>query len=578
METLYDADMELLRHEFITWELMDRLAGYTQRVNREISIFIARDGMVMDVSIGQHDRVDLRDLRVRRGRRRLSGIRCIHTHPGGSPLLSEVDVKTLERMRFDAMAAVGVAEGRPTGLQAAILSELHADGSYSHRLYGPYPAENVDHDMLFDEIEKGADVIGNAADIIESMAKDRERAALVGIDTDGKGERSLSELERLADTAGAEVVLAQLQQRQSPDAAYYIGRGKVSELALVRQAMDIDLFIFDDELSGAQIKNLEEELSCRVIDRTALILDIFAGRATTYEGKLQVELAQLKYRLPRLVGAGEALSRLAGGIGTRGPGESKLETDRRVIRRRLHELEEQVGHLSERRNVNRSLRKKNSLPVLAIVGYTNAGKSTLLNALTQSAVDAQDKLFATLDPVTRKLVMPDGRTVLVTDTVGFINKLPHDLVDAFRSTLEEAVHADILLHVVDVSSEDMLMQYRVAHDVLEQLGAGDKPVIVVLNKSDMLEGEIPDAIQAQHRVLVSAKNQTGFDRLLSLINELLTSEFEEFEIVIPYDRSAVVSLVYELGEVSECEYTEKGIEIKAHLSRQDANRISSQLR
>jgi len=253
--------------------------------------------------------------------------------------------------------------------------------------------------------------------------------------------------------------------------------------------MEANLFIFDDELSGAQIRNLENALGCSVIDRTSLILDIFAARASTHEGKLQVELAQYKYRLPRLSGLGHQLSRLAGGIGTRGPGESKLETDRRAIYRRIHDLETQVGKLKKRRDINRVQRIKNAVPIIALVGYTNAGKSTLLNALTQSDVTVEDKLFATLDPVTRSMELPNGNEILVTDTVGFINKLPHDLIDAFRSTLEEAVHADILVHVVDGSSPEMMMQFSVAKSVLDSLGAGEKKSIVALNKIDMADEE-----------------------------------------------------------------------------------------
>ena len=577
MEKLYEADMEMLRHEFVSQEVMEKLAYFTERINKEISIYIARDGMVMDVSIGTHDRVGLPDLRVRRGKRRLSGIRCIHTHPRGSGVLSSVDVSTLKRMRFDAMAAIGVMDGRPHDIQVAILTELHESGEYDHALHGPWYVDAIDHDHLFAEIQHCADVISKSASLLESLERPGDRAILVGLDIGGDGERSLAELERLADTAGAQILHSELQNRDRVDTATYIGSGKVSQLALLRQSMEASLFIFDDELTGAQIRNLEREIGCRVIDRTTLILDIFAGRATTHEGKLQVELAQYKYRLPRLVGAGEAMSRLAGGIGTRGPGESKLESDRRRVRQRIHELEAEVDKLKKRRSINRHRRDKNKVPVMALVGYTNAGKSTLLNALTQSDVFAEDKLFATLDPVTRRLVLPGGREVLLTDTVGFISKLPHDLVDAFRSTLEEAVFADVLLHVVDASSPDMELQYKVAETVLNELGAGEKPKLVVLNKIDMVE-EVPQMTSEDKVIGVSAMNHSGFETLLAHVEEALNEGLVEAELLIPYDRSEVANLIFETSEVIKQEYGESGIEIKARMSREMHQKIMGKLK
>ncbi len=577
MEKLYDADMEMLRHEFVSQDVMDKLAYFTDRINKEISIYIARDGMVMDVSIGTHDRVGLPDLRVRRGKRRLSGIRCIHTHPRGSGVLSSVDISTLKRMRFDAMAAIGVINGKPYDMQAAILSELYENGEYAHTLHGPWRVDAINHDHLFQEILHCADVISKSASLLESLEKPGDRAILVGLDLDGDGERSLAELERLADTAGAQILHTELQNRDRIDTATYIGSGKVSQLALLRQSMDATLFIFDDELTGAQIRNLEKEIGCRVIDRTTLILDIFAGRATTHEGKLQVELAQYKYRLPRLVGAGEAMSRLAGGIGTRGPGESKLESDRRRVRQRIHELETEVEKLKKRRSINRNRRDKNNVPVLALVGYTNAGKSTLLNALTKSEVFAEDKLFATLDPVTRRLELPGGREVLLTDTVGFISKLPHDLVDAFRSTLEEAVFADVLLHVVDASSSDMELQYKVAETVLKELGAGEKSKIVVMNKIDKVP-EIPQLCSEDKVIGVSALNHAGFEELLESVEEALNEGLIYAELLIPYDKSELANMLFETSEVISQEYGEQGIEIKAHMSREMHQRMLGKLK
>ena len=576
LEDLYSADMELLRHKFISDDVTFKLCQITEKINREISIYIARDGMVMDVSIGAHDRVGLPDIRVRRGKRRLTGVRCIHTHPGQSGTLSEVDIKTLKRMRFDSMAAIGVKDGLATSMQAAILTELKENGDYETSLYGPYQYNSIPHQKLLDEIEYASEQISKAANILDSMEQEQERAILVGL---GQDSASLDELARLADTAGAAVILKELQNRSNIDSATYIGKGKVSELSLVRQSTEANLFIFDDELTGAQIRNLENSLGCKVIDRTALILDIFASRATTHEGKLQVELAQYKYRLPRLAGAGLQLSRLGGGIGTRGPGETKLETDRRAIYRRIHDLEQQVAKLKKRRDINRVQRVKNSIPIVALVGYTNAGKSTLLNSITQSDVNAEDKLFATLDPVTRSMALPNGTEILVTDTVGFINKLPHDLVDAFRSTLEEAVFADILVHVVDSSSPEMMMQFNVAKQVLDSLGAGEKKRIIALNKTDIAdENNMPLFDRGETVVQISATQKTGFTVLFDEIEKILNEGMKIIEVTVPYSKGTLSNFIFDNSEILEKEYIDNGVRIKARVSNEVGMKIESALK
>nr|WP_256961570.1 GTPase HflX [Thermoanaerobacterium thermosaccharolyticum] len=315
----------------------------------------------------------------------------------------------------------------------------------------------------------------------------REKAVLVGVIINDDDNESMDELKELAETAGAEVVGIMTQSRSSVDRNSYIGKGKLSELKQFVDNMDIDLVIINDELSGSQIKNIEDIVNQKVIDRTSLILDIFAKRAKSAEGMLQVELAQLKYRLPRLQGLGNDLSRLGGGIGTRGPGETKLETDRRYIRERIKAIEGKLEDLKKHRELLRGRRRKNEIPVVAIVGYTNAGKSTLMNALTDSSVYVEDKLFATLDPTARKLDLPSGREAILIDTVGFIRKLPHDLVEAFKSTLEESKYADVLLHVIDITSKDIKHKIEVVENVLRDLEAIDKPIINVYNKSDLLE-------------------------------------------------------------------------------------------
>lgn len=398
-----------------------------------------------------------------------------------------------------------------------------------------------------------------------------EKAILVGVHT-GSGDilsdttdESLSELEELAKTAGVETVATLVQNRPSPDPGTYIGEGKLEELANAATELDADVVIFDDELSPIQVRNISDFLELKVIDRTALILDIFAMRAQTKEGKIQVELAQLRYMLPRLTGLGRSLSRLGGGIGTRGPGETKLETDRRHIRRRIEYLSDELGEVQKHRDLLRSRRVKDGKVVVALVGYTNAGKSTLLNLLTDADVLAEDKLFATLDPTQRSLILSDRREILLVDTVGFIRKLPHHLVKAFKSTLEEAALADVLLHVIDVSNDEYTTHIEVVDNILSELGAGGKPTVAILNKIDMAENKIvPNTIEnAAHTVHVSAKEKIGIDTLMQVIEDVVPGKKHEVELLIPYSETRHVSTLHESQMVLSEEYGEDGIKIKA---------------
>ena len=392
-------------------------------------------------------------------------------------------------------------------------------------------------------------------------AEKQTRAILAGIDIgEYDAEISMDELEELAKTAGALTVCRLIQKRPAIESATILGDGKINELAELAKSLEADLIIFDMELSSSQIRNIEDITNVRVIDRTMLILDIFAGRAVTNEGKLQVELAQLKYRLPRLMGIGASLSRLGGGIGTRGPGETQLETDRRHIRRRIEKLQEDLAELEKRRNLARRRRKKDSVLVGAIVGYTNAGKSTLLNALTNAGVLAEDKLFATLDLTSRAIELPDGRSITLVDTVGLIRRLPHHLVEAFKSTLEEAANADIILHVCDVSDPEAKEKAQTTLTILSELGCGEIPVITVLNKCDKIENNIPED---DTTVKISAKNGTGFDRLLQLIAENLPDKTARMSLVIPYDKSALAAALHSHSKVLEEEYAEDGIRVTA---------------
>lgn len=395
-----------------------------------------------------------------------------------------------------------------------------------------------------------------------------ERVILLAVEEDERNDTNacLDELEELASTAGAVVVGRMIQKREKIHPGTYIGKGKVEELLLYVQETKATSVVCDDELSPAQLKNLEELLQIKVIDRTIMILDIFAKHATTREGNIQVELAQLKYRATRLVGLRSSLSRLGGGIGTRGPGEKKLEMDRRLIRERISILKRELEGIQKAREVSRKQRSKNPIPVVAIVGYTNAGKSTLLNTLTDANVLEEDKLFATLDPTTRNLVLESGQQLLLTDTVGFIRKLPHHLIEAFRSTLEEAKYADIILHVVDSSNESSDIHMHTVYETLEMLGAGDKPVITAFNKIDKLEEEqtLKD-FKADVTVKISAKKQIGLDTLLGEIETMLRNQKVYLERIFDYSNAGQIQMIRKYGQLLSEEYREDGIVVKAYL-------------
>lgn len=406
-----------------------------------------------------------------------------------------------------------------------------------------------------------------------------ERAILVSIQTgnDEEDRISLDELAELVHTAGAEIIGTFGQRRQKKDPTHYIGQGKAEELYAEVQELGADLVIVDDELSPIQQRNLEDAVSVRVIDRTQLILDIFAQRAQTREGKLQVELAQLKYLLPRLVGSGAAMSRLGGGIGTRGPGETKLESDRRRIRSRITDLSEELEEVRRHRRVQRQARERLPFPTAALVGYTSAGKSTLLNTLTGAEVFVDRKLFATLDPTTRRVLLPDGSALLITDTVGFIRKLPHQLVAAFRATLEEVLEADFLVHVVDASHPDMDSQITAVHEVLSELGAGEKLSVTVFNKSDMVADQYALRLlvaSTPRSVYISAKNHEGIPQLMTLLGKTIEDLMVHLTLRIPYGRSDLVSLCYDYGRVLKAEYTADSIMVEADIARDIAGRLA----
>lgn len=413
------------------------------------------------------------------------------------------------------------------------------------------------------------------SDLFETK-EEVERVVLVAVSLDDgtDTEESLAELAELAHTAGAEVCGQIIQNRENFSSATYIGKGKIEETAELVRITGATGIICDDELSPAQMKNLEDELDIKVMDRTMLILDIFAKHASSNEGKLQVELAQLKYRSTRLVGARRSMSGISYGIGMRGPGEKKLEVDRRLIRDRISELRRELDEVIKTREVTRSLRSQNNIPVVSIVGYTNAGKSTLLNYLTDAGILEADMLFATLDPTTRNLKLESGQQILLTDTVGFIRKLPHHLIDAFRSTLEEAKYSDIILHVADASDPNAEIKMHTVYETLKKLGVKDKPVICALNKQDLVEGSehIKD-LNADHTVRISAKTGGGVEKLLDTVEDVLREQKSYYKGVIPYASAGMIARIRQNGQLLKEEYLAEGIEIEAYVSRETYGKL-----
>ena len=556
LDSLYNYELE--DGDFLPRELMKILAECSCAMNREIAVYLTRDGDVVNVAVGTDCDVELTDYRLRRNAERLSCVRCVHTHPDGDGRLSDVDLSALKIFRYDAMTAIGVKNGEPTFVQTAFLGE-----NDSLVMDEPVRWYKVPDAEWMDQIAQSDMLVGRLA--ARMVADERERAVLMGIES----RESLEELRRLAETAGAEVVGSFLQKRDKPDSALYIGKGRAEELARDCQALEADVCIFDEELTGVQARNLEEILRIKVIDRTTLILDIFAQRASSAEGKLQVELAQLQYRSARLIGLGTVLSRLAGGIGTRGPGESKLEMSRRRIRERMTELRRRLDELEKQRAIRRKSRERNEIPVVALVGYTNAGKSTLLNALTGADVYVQDQLFATLDAVSRRMETAEKTPYLLTDTVGFIRKLPHTLISAFRSTLEEAALADVLVIVSDGSSPDMSLQHDTVEQVLEELGATEQKRIEVINKCD----EADPAPAFPGAILISAKTGEGLEDLKTAIAQAIQETYAPVTFTVPFSRYGILSEIHAMGRVITEDHTAEGTEVTVMIAREDAERL-----
>ena len=518
------------KDEVCSREIIEVISRVSAFIEREVSVAIDRRGNIKSIAIGDSTSVEIEALDIRE--KRLAGVRIIHTHPNGMSNLSALDISALIKLKLDAIVAIGIYEDKILDCSLGMLTVT--DDKLDYEEIGNISLEEITKIHILNKISYIDSLVTKACDIpvLESV----------------------------------------YQSRSKIDAAFYIGRGKVLEIAQLRQKLRANVVIFDDELSGSQVRNLEAAIGAKVIDRTTLILEIFARRAKSREAKIQVELAQLKYRMSRLQGLGTIMSRTGGGIGTKGPGEKKLETDRRHIKEQIYDLNDELKKIKKIRETQREKRNKESIPKVSLVGYTNAGKSTLRNALCDVAAQKEvvgkekvfeaDMLFATLDITTRAIVLKNKGVITLTDTVGFVRKLPHDLVEAFKSTLEEVIYSDLLCHVVDTSSDTALEQIRAVEEVLAELGAKDKKTLLVLNKIDKATEEqieaIKEATAEYDTIEISAREGINLEELLMLIEENLPYKMKKCEYLIPYDRSDMNSFLHRNGRVLEEEYRDDG--------------------
>ena len=576
LEKIYEKKIE--KGKILDEETANYISEISNKINREINIAIDRNGNVIDISIGDSSTVNLPLIPVYD--KKLSGVRIVHTHPGGNSHLSSVDVSALIKLKLDCIVSIGISDNGITGYEVAICSIVNDELSYDRT-----PLTNLNSFDYLDEIKEVEELLRKR----EIKEDDSEYAILVGIDE----EKYLDELEELAYACNVKVVGKFFQKRKKVDPVFLIGSGKVQELSLVRQIRKANLIIFDEELSGLQLKMLEEFTGCKVIDRTTLILEIFARRARTREAKLQVELAQLKYRANRLIGFGITMSRLGGGVGTKGPGEKKLEIDRRIIKKNITYLKNELEAVKKIRATQREKREDSGMPKVSLVGYTNVGKSTLRNILVdlypsdknlkKEEVLSKDMLFATLDTTTRTIALKDKRVISLTDTVGFIQKLPHDLIESFKSTLEEVIFSDLILHVADLASEDIFEQIEAVENVLTELKCLDKVKILVLNKidkaieekgQDIVDeriNEIKEKYSNYHIIVTSAVTQENLGKLIDLIQEYLPMTSYNCKVLIPYSNTDLVAMLHRNAIVKSEEYADNGILIEVILNEKEYN-------
>jgi len=532
-------------------QIQEILIKITSTTNREIAVFINKKGYVVNVFVGDFKKVVFDNIIE-------DNCICIHSHPQSSGKLSPVDIDTLENLHLKAMAAIGI-------FNDAIIDFYCAYINSNNEVINLGPINGVEYSLeIMKEINEFATCNRKSFD------DNDERVIAVGINSYNT-KANLDELEELIITAGGICVYKLLQNKERADNAFYIGKGKVSELKYLISEYNATTVCFDDPLNATQMRNIEQILNIKILDRSTLILDIFASRANSKEGKLQVELAQLNHLLPLLIGKGTQLSRLGGGIGTRGPGETKLETDRRHILKRINTLKKQLAEVEKRRENSRKERRKKEVYMVALAGYTNAGKSTLINKLTNSTVFEKDMLFATLDPSIRRLEISPSNIILFVDTVGFISKLPHELVDAFKSTLEEMVKADLILHVMDGSNDNMEEQAKVVYSILKEINATEVKIIEVINKIDLLDGEFTNK---KDKIYISSKTGEGIPYLLKIIQQLIGSKKEVY-VKIPYENGKLISYIHQNCEIITEEFEESYTLFKIRASIKILNHINN---
>ncbi|MBF7095899.1 GTPase HflX [Alkalibacter mobilis] len=554
---------------YLDLQTAEILLDITESTNREIIIVTDKRNEILEIGVGDFRSTSFPEMDYDK----IQGVKSFHTHPNGNPILSEQDISAMINIGFDLLGAVAVQNGKIL-IGAAVLDVQ--DGQVSVKDLGIFDLKGLNELDISDYTERVGKYRRKSLSIVED---DKERAILIGVNLKSQKdyldiESSMNELKELSITAGVEPLDMVIQNKERIDSNFYIGKGKLQELRELIQIKNANLVICNDELNAIQLRIIETVLGVKVIDRTALILDIFANHAKSGEGKLQVELAQLKYRLPRLMGMGKVLSRTGGGIGTRGPGEKKLETDRRSIYKQVNILEKRLKDMESARKTQKSRRVKNEMPVVSLVGYTNAGKSSLFNVLSSSEVLAEDKLFATLDSKTRK-IKQDDKEFLLSDTVGFIEKLPHDLVKSFKSTLDEVRDADLILHVIDSSNPNFYQQIRIVEDVMKSIECENKESIYVFNKVDLVDDdqlENFDLIRGD-KIKVSALTGEGIDVLRETIIKKIFGSLIEMTIKVPYSDSKYVSYLHDMGVVVDESYEEDGVILKIKVSEKNKHVI-----
>lgn len=569
LEGLYELTIDSC--SIFSYELIEKINEISKAIKKELCVVIDRRGKITAISVGKINNVEIPHINATD--KKLSGFRVIHTHPTGESKLSSMDISALVDLKLDAIAAIGVKENiEDTNINIGFCDVYNNSLTFRE-------LENLSlEDSLQLNFKDNINYIDKIIDDVVECEDDVERAVLVGTDS----EESLEELSNLAKACNVVPVYKTFQKKNRVHSAYYAGQGKVQEIAHLRQLKNANVVIFDDELSGSQVRNLEGAIKCKVIDRTTLILDIFARRAKSKESILQVELAMLNHKLSRLRNANANLSRIKGGVGvkggvgSRGPGEKKLETDRRYIENRIEEIKSELSKIINQRAIQKVKRSKNNISRVAIVGYTNAGKSTLRNKICKIAASniinkegvlEADMLFATLDTTVRAITLSDNRKITLSDTVGFISKLPHELVEAFKSTLEEVVEADLLLHVVDGSNKEAIKQIKSVNMVLNELNVKDKNTIIVLNKIDKASDknlkELKDFLKDEKIIEVSAIEEINLNDLLHMIGKEIPIKLVEKDFIIPYSEQELVSMIHENSNVINEDYIEEGTRIKA---------------